>query len=438
MAVKFVRSGASGAGTGADWTNAYTTLNAALTAMAAGDTAWVADDHAESTAGTVTLPSPGTTANPCFIYCVDHNQASPGANDLKTSATVAASGGNTIQVNGSAYIYGIQFNSSNGIAFNQAGTGIASVSWQRLDSCLLNTTSVGSGAVFIFGAISGSTNKKLELINTPMKFGAVGQGIQVGDMQVTWRNTSSAIQGSVPTTLFVSSGGIPTTFVCEGVDLSAAGSGKTLVGNIASPLTVFFKDCAFGASVTVSATQTSGPAGATVYVTRSDSAATNYRAEKYGFQGSQVVETTIVRSGGASDGTTPVSWKLVTTARPRWAMPYEALPIAIWNDTTGSPITLTVEGVASALPNNDDIWLEVEYLGSSSNPQGSFANNTKANNLATGTALNASTSTWASSPGFPFKLSVTITPQMKGPITLYVRAAKVSATLYVDPLVTVS
>jgi hypothetical protein len=30
-------------------------------------------------------------------------------------------------------------------------------------------------------------------------------------------------------------------------------------------------------------------------------------------------------------------------------------------------------------------------------------------------------------------MSVTITPQEKGPITIYVKAAKISSTFYVDP-----
>ena len=76
-------------------------------------------------------------------------------------------------------------------------------------------------------------------------------------------------------------------------------------------------------------------------------------------------ETTIVRTGGASDGTTPISWKIVTTANCNYSMPFECPPIAIWNDTTGSAVTATVEGIwgGGAVPNDDEVWLEVEYLG---------------------------------------------------------------------------
>ena len=51
---------------------------------------------------------------------------------------------------------------------------------------------------------------------------------------------------------------------------------------------------------------------------------------------------------------------------------------------------------AAAVPNNDQIWLECEYLGSSATPIGSFINNSKANNLASGVGLTADTSAWDS------------------------------------------
>ena len=94
------------------------------------------------------------------------------------------------------------------------------------------------------------------------------------------------------------------------------------------------------------------------------------------------------------------SWKIATKTIARWTMPFVALPIAIWNSSTGS-VSATVEGIADprdfwALPNNDEVWFTVEYLGSSSTPQGSYTAGTKANNLATGSAPSASTQAWDS------------------------------------------
>ena len=56
--------------------------------------------------------------------------------------------------------------------------------------------------------------------------------------------------------------------------------------------------------------------------------------------------------------------KIVTTANAQWLRPFQAEPYAIWNATTGATVTVTVYGTinAGAVPNNDDIWIEVEYL----------------------------------------------------------------------------
>ena len=176
-----------------------------------------------------------------------------------------------------------------------------------------------------------------------------------------------------------------------------------------------------------------------VNVIRCDSGATNYRTERYQYQGTLTTETTIVRTGGASDGTTPVSWKIVTTANPEWQMPFEAFPISIWNEDTGSPITVTVEGVwlGGAVPLTDEIWMDVEYLSNASYPIGSFATTTKADILASGVNTTASSQIWSGGTT-PFKMVATITPQMKGPINVTVKVAKISSTFFVDPKITLS
>ena len=92
---------------------------------------------------------------------------------------------------------------------------------------------------------------------------------------------------------------------------------------------------------------------------------------------------------------TPLSWKIVTTANCTYSMPFETQPIVLWNDTVGTPITATVEGIwgGGTLPNDDEIWLEVEYLADSSS-RASFVHDGKANLLATPTAQTTSGAVW--------------------------------------------
>jgi hypothetical protein len=275
-------------------------------------------------------------------------------------------------------------------------------------------------------------------INTVVQFSATTQSINPIAGMFEWKYTSAAISGATfPTTLFTSGGMTPQWVALEGVDLSALGSGKSIF-NVAPFVGLYLvKDCKLGSSVAV----TTGTAGGLTWridVIRCDSGNTNYRNESYSALGTQTTETTIVRSGGATDGTTAFSHKVVTTANAVKLQPYEVRPLTVWNDTTGSSKTITVEAIASAVLNNDECWIEVEYLGDASSPQGSRASSYKTNILATGAANATSTQTWGGVLTGKFKMAVTMTPQQKGPITAYVMVAKASTTVYIDPMITVT
>jgi hypothetical protein len=128
----------------------------------------------------------------------------------------------------------------------------------------------------------------------------------------------------------------------------------------------------------------------------------------------------------------------VTTSGANFNTPYEVAPIAIWNDAVGSAKTITVEAIASAVLNNDEVWMDVEYMGSTTFPVASRSTTSKANILATGTANTTSSATWGGALTGKFSMAVTITPQQKGPITVYAKVAKASTTVYIDPLITVT
>ena len=499
MANWYVYSGAAGTASGADWTNAKTTLTAAFTSAAAGDTIYVAHDHSESTAGAVTLTGNGTAAAPLRVICVNRaGSVPPVSADLRTTASVATTGANNISTaNSYAYWYGIQMSAGSGA--NGAVVQILS-GFAYMKSCLLKKagTTALTGAISI-GVTGAPAKSRIIFDNTQVQFGATGDSIRVQNGGFYWKNTASAVQGAtLPTNLFDNSAGRTANALIEGVDLSALGSGKTLVGSNPNPSTYIFKDCKFGSSVTVSATPTAQGDAETVVI-RSDSSGTNYIEQKYTYTGTMTDELVIVRTNGATDGTTAVSKKAVTTANSQWYAPFELTPIAVWNDVSGSSVTATIEGVwnAAALPNNDDIWMDVEYLANSGDPLGGFATGTKADILASGSALTASTQAWdslvtaranstayslgdvrkvASNPGriffcttagtssgsepagyasavdggsvtdgtavfraaVRFKQSISFTAQQKGLIYAYVKAAKVSTTFYIDPYLTLS
>jgi hypothetical protein len=429
----YVRSGAAGAGTGADWANAYTTLAAAFTAKSAGDVFYVSEDHAETQASAMTCTSPGTNASPCFVYCVNHSGSVPPVSaDLRATATVTTTGANALSLMGSVYFYGIIFSAASGAVssnFSIAGAG----AWQKYENCALRIGGTSGGNFLV-----GTASSEIEWLNTTVQVGAVGSTIFIRGSRFEWKGPSSSVTGAtIPTTLITpSSAGY---IFIEGVDLSAVGSGKTLFGASSNISDVrILKDCRINASVTVAATPTGVP-GARLDLIRCDSGAVNYRSERSDYLGAETTETTIVLTGGASDGTTTIARKIVTTANAKPGLPFKAMPLVIWNDTAGSSVTVTVQGIwgGGAVPNNDDIWMDAEYLGNASYPLGSLATCGKADLLAAGSGLASGTGTWGGSTT-KFSLAVTITPQMKGPITCYIRAGKASSTFYIDPKITLT
>jgi hypothetical protein len=364
----------------------------------AGNTFFVSSIHAETQASAMTLLAPSGIANaPNLVYCVKNAPAAtpPGSGDLATTGTISTTGAFNITIENFAYYNGLTFSagSSSNTADILITNGNANVQ-VRFENCLLVLNNTSASSLVIFGIANAAGF--IWLINTPVQFGAVGQSIGVGRGLTRWENTASAIAGFVPTTLFIQALSGSGIVILRGVDLSAAGSGKTLVsGGTSTSLQYTFLDCKLGASVTPFAVGSG--AGPWLDIIRSDSSGTNYQQQRYWYQGTLIPETTIIRTSGASDGTTGLSWNITTTANSQWTFPFESFPAVIWNTAVAANRTITLHGIwkGAAVPNNDNIWIEVEYLGTASFPLGVFANSTKANNLATGSALTAdSTSAW--------------------------------------------
>lgn len=440
MAVYYVYSGAGGSANGSSWANAFTTLTTAFATEAAGDTLYVAHDHSESSASNLTLTSSGTIGNPTKVICVDRGGSVPPVSaDRRATAQVATTVNTTINMPGFTHYDGIIFVAGNSTGATTINTVGSNGAWQRFDNCSFRLGSTGAGSIQL-GAAGAVLGSYTEFNNTTVSFSAVTQTISVAGA-LRWRNTLSALIGAqVPTILFTPTSGRGGYVECIGVDLSAAGSGKTIAGaqQTSSASLYRFVDCKLNASVTKSTVPPSHGSPEVDFV-RSGSSGINYTVYRHRVSGSLEEETTVVRTGGASDGTTPIAWKIITTANCTYSLPFECQPIAIWNDTTGSSVTATIEGIwgGGAVPLDNEIWLEAEYLGDASSPQGSFVNDGTADLLTTAANQTSSSATWGGSTT-KFKLAVTFTPQQKGWIYCRVRCAKASSTFYVDPLVTLT
>ena len=435
-----------------NWTTKGAAPHARLVAVcvtnwfAAGNTVYVGDNHAESQATTLSISVPANQTTMGRIIC--HNHAGsypPASSDLATTATISATGSNSasLQVSsGAFYIYGLTFNTgTTGNFINFAITVVNAFLY--CDHCVFKIGSAGTNACYIqinTGNISGSVIWN----NCQVSFAAAAQYIAPAFANFVWQNTGQVLAtgSTVPTYLIAQSGtNYLADVVLEALDLSQVNTavfgipaGNYSIGNWV------IKDCKLNASATFPSPVNTGQI---IQSIRADSGATAYKSARYALEGTETTETSITRVGGASDPTgQQQSRKIVTTANSQWLRPFKAEPYAIWNAVTGANVTVTVCGTvnAGALPNNDDIWMDVEYLGSSATPLGTIVNTTKANLLAANAAVASDGSSWnggGSGAGWlPFKLVATLSspqPGMAGYIHARVRAAKPSTTYYIDP-----
>ena len=445
--------GAVGSFTGGQAPHARLANACANTWFAAANTVYVGDNHAESQATTMTISAAGSLTTIGRILCHNHSGPyPPTSSDLMTGASVSTTGNVllTYAPSGSFYNYGIAFRGGVGVAgsagsFLTLSTGQPS-SLFYFDRCSLEIAATVSGSYLLVG--SGSTVSCTTIFNnTTTKFANIGQFVTIVLGQFIWQNTAAVLASgsSVPAVFFqrVFSGTIQ-NIILEALDLNQLtgaiyGAAQAEVGSF------LIKDCKLNAAATITTPATTGQV---VQLVRSDSGATGYKSARYQYEGTETTETSITRVGGAADPTGQAqSRKIVTAANSQWLRPFKAEPYAIWNAVTGANVTVTVCGTinAGALPNNDDIWLEVEYLGSSATPLGTIVTTTKSNLLASNAAVSSDSSTWnggGSGAGWsPFKLTTTLSspqPGLAGYIHARVRAAKPSTTFYLDPQITLT
>jgi hypothetical protein len=352
-------------------------------------TIYVGDDHSET--GTANY----VPTSACQLLCVDHTAAFPltSANLKTTAALTTTFTFWNASVNG--YIYGLAFSAANNSTV-ASGLGPGRV---RFDQCSFSLTggaaniryqlgdSSNIGGLATFAACSFSTS-------------AASQGISlVGAVRLENCSLAGSFGGSA-NQIFMGAGTY-CNFVAEGCDFSTnVSSGANLVGT-GSPGQpqgyMLFKDCLIRSDYT--AIFRGGDAGMNnliIDLNRCDSGGTNYRNERHSCYSTLTTSTAVVRAGGASDGTTPISHQVAPTTNAFFPYSlFDSLPLTTWNSVTGSNRNVTIYGVAndSRVPNNSEVWFDAEYLGSASTPQGSYVRGGMTV-LGTASALTADSSAW--------------------------------------------
>ncbi len=428
-----------------DWDNASCILHYVLnhTAIAAGDFVYIHNAHSENTALAAVYTINGTTTygNPIKIICV--NKAD---DTLSTGAVIAnnhASYGLYFYYGG--YSYGVTYKSTqNNIIF--AGT-TPDCSWILEGNGVIDLLQlIGATNYLSFNSLGKITS--LILLNGNINFAATGQYIKFNyNGSLIWKGGSVVAAAGV--TKMIDSGlGDGFSVDIEDVDLSGVGNGANARSLIdvsdKNIFNVLFSRCklssAAGFTNTIG-TWVNSKSGK-VRLHHCSSANVTYDFYEQSYEGSVQDETTVVRTGGASDGATPQAWKMISSANVKdnylWL---ESPPIHSWTLSTTEK-TFTVECIWDSATNiqNDEVWMEFEYPINNTDGLGGFARD-KCAILAAPADKTGSAEVWGdgglANPN-KLKCRVTVTPGKAGPITARICLAKASTTIYVDPKITES
>ena len=418
---------------------------------AAGDTIYVSDNHAESQAAAIVIELAGTNNNPEKMLCVDDTSDPASPSSLAETATIISSN-NTISIKGAAYIYGITFSSYVNLDIGLDVQG--SHKNQTYEKCVLKLNRTGASTPSIrVNDASGSTAAKKLFKDCKIYKATNSQSLNIFSGFAHFVNLTLAAGSSTPL-----------AFV-KFIGTNARSGAKVLVesSDFSAYATTFdfVSDITSGSLVAIncklpplwSGSLLSNPisaSGARVSMYNCDDGDTNYRLWIEDYAGSIVDQTnTLIKTGGASDGTTPISWKLTANANANELVgQFQTDEISFWNETIGSAITVSIEvlhnaqgtGTAGALLDSE-IKLEAQYLGVSGFPQGVMIDNGRATILTPPVDQPTSSATWdttgMASP-VKQKLSLTFTPREKGVVYLKLFLMKASATVYADPLPVIS
>lgn len=427
---------------GSTWALAKATLAGAAAVAVAGDTVFVSSNHAENGAASISPTWAGTPSNPIKILSVDDTGNPEPPTTLLAGASFTSTEG-VFELNGSIYCFGL-----NGASHGKPAVGKAQNHCTQLRSCHINQTRVDATTINIeIGPSNYASQGDITIWDSTYTVHNADHGFRLSMTKTTLTNFTFVNDGVQPNNIFRTLGEYVRgrgDVIYRDSDLSAHKAGVNIVGTGYGTVIMYNCKLPIGWNGALFAGTFTANNGTRISMYSCDSGDTNYRIKIATFAGTIDDEITLVRTGGATDGDTPWALKLATSAGANeYVAPLVTDELLIRGTVAGTPVTATVEFLHDSLTNlqDDEIWLEVNYLGTSGVPLGTTETDRRATILTTpadqATSAEVWTTTGMTNPNKQ-KLSVTFTPQEKGMYVARVFVGKPSYTVYVDPTVTIS
>jgi len=429
----------SDASDGLSKANAKATVDGASglfsTAFAAGETLRIDSAHNETWAADHTLAWPGTSENPNIIISIDWTP------DTYLKATVrqlyTTGVGNEINWDGATKSYGMFYESSHDFLLNDNIT----ITYMENGTVKI---AAGTGALRI-----GSADANVEFVDVEFNSGSTGSAIEIpASVIFVWRNgpnnNSKFTTDGNENELFGLEGSDHGLVKVIGVDLTAVAV-QLVLGTSLRAREIDFVNCSLPVGTTIVSSITNATAGHVAVLNCDDGTGNDlHRTEKHDHWGTTIVTDADYNIDGASDGTTNIAWKMVSSANAQeFHEPHKSLWISGWLSQTGLR-TFTIETNSDNVTFEDDeLWMELEFLGAEVDTQSDMVHDRMLNvdSTPSGQPLSVANPTWVT-PNITTEkkqqLQVSATVLRPGPFRARVCLAKPSATVWIDPLVKVT